>query len=88
MVLNCPKWRQSCHHGHEAAGGRVGMQKDEPTRAQLMAAHLKADQDRLIEKGVLPPNIVRQTAKAADKETPEQREQRRAAIEKLRSFLD
>ncbi|AMO37080.1 hypothetical protein [Thauera humireducens] len=64
------------------------MNKGERTRAQLMAEHLKADQARLIEKGVLPPNIVRQTVKSADKETPEQREQRRAAIEKLRSFLD
>ena len=64
------------------------MQDNEPTRAQRMAAHLKVDQARLIERGVLPPDIVRRTVKASEKETPEQREQRRAALEKLRSFLD
>ncbi len=64
------------------------MQDNEPTRAQRMAAHLKADQARLIEQGVLPADIVRRAAKAVEKETPEQRERRRAALEKLRSFLD
>ena len=64
------------------------MQDNEPTRAQRMAAHLKADQARLIEQGVLPADIVRRTVKASEKETPEQRERRRAALEKLRSFLD
>ena len=64
------------------------MQDNEPTRAQRMAARLKADQARLIEQGVLPPDIVRRTVKASEKETPEQREQRRAALEKLWSFLD
>lgn len=64
------------------------MQDNEPTRAQRMAAHLKADQARLIEQGVLPADIVRRTVKVSEKETSEQREQRRAALEKLRSFLD
>ena len=64
------------------------MQDKEPTRAQRMAAQLKADQARLIERGVLPPDIVRRTVKVSEKETPEQRERRRAALEKLRSFLD
>lgn len=64
------------------------MQDNEPTRAQRMAAHLKADQARLIEQGVLPSDIVRRTVKVSEKETSEQREQRRAALEKLRSFLD
>ena len=40
------------------------MQDNEPTRAQRMAAHLKADQARLIEQGVLPADIVRRTVKA------------------------
>ncbi|WP_454456783.1 hypothetical protein [Thauera phenylacetica] len=64
------------------------MQDSEPTRAQRMAAQLKADQARLIAEGVLPPSTVRRTVKASEKETPEQRERRRAALEKLRSFLD
>lgn len=64
------------------------MPDNEPTRAQRMAAHLKADRARLIEQGVLPPDIVRRTVKASERETPEQRERRRAALEKLRSFLD
>lgn len=64
------------------------MQDNEPTRAQRMAAQLKADQARLIAEGVLPPSTVRRTVKASEKETPEQRERRRAALEKLRSFLD
>ena len=64
------------------------MQDNEPTRAQRMAAHLKADQARLIEQGVLPTDIVRRTVKVSEKETSEQREQRHAALEKLRSFLD
>ena len=64
------------------------MQDNEPTRAQRMAAHLKADQARLIEQGVLPADIVRRTVKVSEKETSEQRERRRAALEKLRSFLD
>lgn len=64
------------------------MQDNEPTRAQRMAVHLKADQARLVEQGVLPPDIVRRAVKGSEKETPEQREQRRAALEKLRSFLD
>ena len=64
------------------------MQDNEPTRAQRMAAHLKADQAHLIEQGVLPPDIVRRTVKASEKETPEQCEKRCAALEKLRSFLD
>lgn len=64
------------------------MQDNEPTRAQRMAAHLKADQARLIAEGVLPPSTVRRTVKALEKETPEQRAKRRAALEKLRSFLD
>ncbi len=64
------------------------MHDNEPTRAQRMAAHLKADQARLIEQGVLPADIVRRTVKVSEKETSEQREQRRAALEKLRSFLD
>ena len=64
------------------------MRDNEPTRAQRMAAHLKADQARLIERGVLPADIVRRTVKVSEKETSEQREQRRAALEKLRSFLD
>ena len=64
------------------------MQDNEPTRAQRMAAQLKADQARLIEQGVLPADIVRSPVKALEKETPEQRERRRAALEKLRSFLD
>ena len=64
------------------------MQDNERTRAQRMAAHLKADQARLVAAGVLPPDIVRRTVKALEKETPEQRERRRAALEKLRSFLD
>lgn len=64
------------------------MQDSEPTRAQRMAAQLKADQARLIEQGVLPADIVRRTVKASDKETPEQCEKRCAALEKLRSFLD
>ncbi len=64
------------------------MQDSEPTRAQRMAAQLKADQARLIAEGVLPPSTVRRTVKALEKETPEQRERRRAALEKLRSFLD
>ena len=64
------------------------MQDNEPTRAQRMAARLKADQARLIEQGVLPADIVRRTVKASEKETPEQRERRCAALEKLRSFLD
>ena len=64
------------------------MQDNEPTRAQRMAARLKADQARLIEQGVLPADIVRSTVKVSEKETSEQREQRRAALEKLRSFLD
>ncbi len=64
------------------------MQDNEPTRAQRMAAHLKADQAHLIEQGVLPPDIVRRTVKVSEKETSEQRERRRAALEKLRSFLD
>lgn len=63
-------------------------QDNEPTRAQRMAAHLKADQARLIEQGVLPADVVRRTFKVSEKETPEQRERRRAALEKLRSFLD
>jgi hypothetical protein len=57
------------------------MQDKEPTRAQRMAAQLKA-------QGVLPPDIVRRTVKVSEKETPEQRERRRVALEKLRSFLD
>jgi len=64
------------------------MQDNEPTRAQRMAAQLKADQARLIAEGVLPPSTVRRMVKALEKETPEQRERRRAALEKLRSFLD
>lgn len=64
------------------------MQDNEPTRAQRMAAQLKADQARLIEQGVLPADIVRRTVKASEKETPEQCEKRCAALEKLRSFLD
>lgn len=64
------------------------MHDNEPTRAQRMAAHLKADQARLIEQAVLPPDIVRRTVKASEKETPDQRERRRVALEKLRSFLD
>lgn len=64
------------------------MQDNEPTRAQRMAAHLKADQARLIEQGVLPPDIVRSPDKALEKETPEQRERRRAALEKLRAFWE
>ena len=64
------------------------MQDSEPTRAQRMAAQLKADQARLIEQGVLPADIVRRTVKASEKETPEQCEKRCAALEKLRSFLD
>ena len=64
------------------------MQDNEPTRAQRMAAQLKVDQARLIERGVLPPDIVRRTVKASEKETPEQCEKRCAALEKLRSFLD
>jgi hypothetical protein len=64
------------------------MQDSEPTRAQRMAAQLKADQARLVAAGVLPPDIVRRAVKASEKETPEQRERRRAALEKLRSFLD
>ncbi len=64
------------------------MQDSEPTRAHRMAAHLKADQARLIEQGVLPADVVRRTFKVSEKETPEQRERRRAALEKLRSFLD
>ena len=64
------------------------MQDNEPTRAQRMAAHLKADQAHLIEQGVLPPDIVRRTVKGSEKETPEQCEKRCAALEKLRSFLD
>ena len=67
---------------------REVMQDNELTRAQRMAAHLKADQARLIEQGVMPPDVVRRTVKASEKETPEQRERRRAALEKLRSFLD
>lgn len=63
------------------------MQDSEPTRAQRMAAQLKADQARLIEQGVLPADVVRRTIKAPEKETPAQRERRRAALEKLRSFL-
>ena len=39
------------------------MQDNEPTRAQRMAVQLKADQARLIERGVLPPDIVRRTVK-------------------------
>jgi len=34
------------------------MQDSEPTRAQRMAAQLKADQARLIAEGVLPPSTV------------------------------
>lgn len=64
------------------------MQDSEPTRAQRMAAQLKAQQGQLIAQGVLPPDTVRRTVKASEKETPEQRERRRAALEKLRSFLD
>lgn len=64
------------------------MQDDKPTRAQLMAAQLKAQQRQLIARGVLPPDTVRRTVKASEKETPEQRAKRRAALEKLRSFLD
>ena len=64
------------------------MQDSEPTRAQRMAAQLKADQAWWVEQGVLPPDIVRSTVKVSEKETPEQRERRRAALEKLRSFLD
>ena len=64
------------------------MQGNEPTRAQRMAAQLKADRARLVEQGVLPPDVVRHAVKASEKETPEQRERRRAALEKLRSFLD
>ena len=64
------------------------MQDNEPTRAQRMAAQLKADQARLVAAGVLPPDTVRRRVKESEKETPEQRERRRAALEKLRSFLD
>lgn len=64
------------------------MQDKEPTRAQRMAAQLKADQARLIERGVLPADVVRRAVKASEKETPEQCEKRCAALEKLRSFLD
>ena len=64
------------------------MQDNEPTRAQRMAAHLKADQARLVAAGVLPPDTVRRRVKESEKETPAQRERRRAALEKLRSFLD
>lgn len=64
------------------------MQDKEPTRAQRMAAQLKADQARLIERGVLPPDIVRRTVKVSEKQTPEQCAKRRAALEKLRAFLD
>ena len=64
------------------------MQDSEPTRAQRTAAHLKADQARLIEQGVQPADVLRRTVRASEKETPEQRERRRAALEKLRSFLD
>lgn len=64
------------------------MQDNEPTRAQRMAARLKADRARLIEQGVLPPDIARRMVKASEKETQDQRAKRRAALEKLRSFLD
>ena len=64
------------------------MQDNERTRAQRMAAQLKADQARLVAAGGLPPDIVRRAVKGSEKETPEQRERRRAALEKLRSFLD
>lgn len=64
------------------------MVDDKPTRAQRMAAQLKADQPRLIAQGVLNPDIVRHTLRASEKETPERRQKRRAALKKLRTFLD
>ena len=64
------------------------MPDNEPTRAQRMAAQLKAQRGQLIAQGVLPPDTARRTVKASEKETPEQRERRLAALEKLRSFLD
>ena len=69
------------------ADGSEAGRMDEALK-QRMAAHLKADQARLVEQGVLPPDIVRRAVKGSEKETPEQRERRRAALEKLRSFLD
>lgn len=64
------------------------MDESRPSRAQRMAQQLETDKGRLIAQGVLPVETAHKQVKAADKETPEQRAKRRAAVAKLRSFFD
>lgn len=60
----------------------------EPTRAAKIAVQFKGLQGELIKKAVLPAEAAKRVVKHLDKETPEQKQCRRAALEKLRSFLE
>lgn len=64
------------------------MPDKEPTRAAKLAAQLKNQQAELVSKGVLPAAAVKRVVKHPDKETPEQKQRRREALEKLRTFLE
>lgn len=64
------------------------MPDKEPTRAAKLAARLKNRQAELVSTGVLPARAAKRVVKLQDRETPEQKQRRREALEKLRTFLE
>lgn len=64
------------------------MPDKEPTRAAKLAAQLKNRQAELVSTGVLPARAAKRVVKLQDRETPEQKQRRREALEKLRTFLE
>lgn len=64
------------------------MNEELPTRAQRLAQEIAEKQGELIVQGVLSPETARREHKAPDRESGEQLERRRAALAKLKTFVE
>lgn len=64
------------------------MKTEKPTRAQRMAEYLRTEKERLVAEGVLEADEQVEQTKHQDNETAAQKERRKAAVEKLRTFYD
>ena len=64
------------------------MDDESTTRAQRLAKQLVEKRSELVAMKVLPPDMAQGQHTASDTETTEQRERRRAALAKLRTFVE